>query len=520
MLRAGKPVRLPRSKKTRALLAYLVATGREHRRDRLLELLWDGGEDRRALLRWSLSRLRQLLDEPGVKRIHTDGELVQFRPHGARIDVTEVLRASGADLDELASADLEAALGSVRGPFLEGLEQPDQHAYQAWCVAERERFRTLHVRLLEVIVERHREDVERALPHARELVRLAADSVRAWSSFLGVLQRAGHRAEAEEQYGLALRKLEKQGPLILQELRAEWQSLNSLARPTSAPEAQQPTRQRVHFCTARDGVRIAYASVGRGPPLVKTANWMNHLEYDWKSPIWRHLAEELSQRYTLVRYDQRGNGLSDWQVETFSFAAFVADLETVVEAAGLERFPLFGLSQGCAIAVEYAYRHPERVTRLVLLGGYVRGWQHRSAEELEERTAMLTLIRQGWGKENPALRQLFSSLFMPGATAEDLAGFNDLQRVSCSPENAVRISHANSQIDVSDRLEHIRVPTLVLHATGDERIPFDEGRRLAAGIPNARFVALESKNHLLLSHEPAWQRCLEEIRSFLAEESV
>jgi pimeloyl-ACP methyl ester carboxylesterase len=246
---------------------------------------------------------------------------------------------------------------------------------------------------------------------------------------------------------------------------------------------------------------------------------MNHLEYDWKSPIWRHLANELSRDYTLVRYDQRGNGLSDWTVESFSFAAFMSDLEAVVDAAQLERFSLFGISQGCAVAIEYAVRHPERVRKLVLLGGYARGWRRRqSPEEIAARDAMLTLIRTGWGQDNPAFRQLFSSLFMPEASAEEFRLFNELQRVSCSPENAARISIAAGEIDVSQRLALVSTPTLVLHCTEDARIPFAAGRALATGIPGARFVALESKNHLLLSHEPAWHRCLGEVRAFLAED--
>lgn len=221
--------------------------------------------------------------------------------------------------------------------------------------------------------------------------------------------------------------------------------------------------------TAQDGVRLAYATMGSGPPLLETANWMNHLEYDWKSPIWQPLASELARRYTLVRYDQRGNGLSDWQVPEFSFAAFVSDLEAVVSAVGLERFSLLGISQGCAVAIEYAARHPERVDKLVLYGGYARGWRSRSAEEVEAREAMVTLIRRGWGQDNPAFRQLFSSLFMPEASAEQFQHVNELQRVSCSPENAARIVQAAADIDVTGRMELVRAPTLVLHCTEDAR---------------------------------------------------
>ena len=275
-------------------------------------------------------------------------------------------------------------------------------------------------------------------------------------------------------------------------------------------------QQEIRFCTASDGVRIAYASGGEGPPLVKAANWLNHLEYDWESPVWRHVFHELARDHRLVRYDERGNGLSDWDVEDISFDAFVRDLETVVDAAGLERFPLLGISQGCSVSIAYAARHPERVSHLVLYGGYARGRYKRGLpDEREQGEAMITLMRQGWGQENPAFRQIFTSLFIPGGTQEHTQWFNDLQRITTSPENAVRLRETFNMIDVSALLPEVNVPTLVLHCRGEAAVPFDEGRLLAAMIPDARFVALEGQNHLILEDEPAWPRFLEEVRSFL-----
>jgi len=292
------------------------------------------------------------------------------------------------------------------------------------------------------------------------------------------------------------------------------------ARKDATSKAAQPPpglRQEIHFCTAPDGVRIAYAAVGQGPPLVKSANWLNHLEYDWHSPIWSHLLQALAAEHRLIRHDARGNGLSDWQVDDISFEASVRDLECVVAAAGLDRFPLFGISQGCAISIAYAVRHPERVTRLVLYGGFARGRRKRgSPKEIEQADALMTLMREGWGQENPAFRQIFTSLFIPGGTAEQMQWFNDLQRITTSPENAVRIRRSLDDIDVSDLLPRVKAPTLVLHCRNDAMQPFDEGRRLAAGIPGARFVALEGRNHLVLESEPAWHRLLDEIRNFLA----
>jgi pimeloyl-ACP methyl ester carboxylesterase len=274
--------------------------------------------------------------------------------------------------------------------------------------------------------------------------------------------------------------------------------------------------QEIRFCTSGDGVRLAYSLAGRGAPLVKTANWLNHLEFDWRSPVWRHVLEALARHFTLLRYDERGNGLSDWNVDDISFDAFVRDLEAVVDAAGLDRFALFGVSQGCPVSIAYAARHPERVTRLVLYGGYAKGWRRREpAEETEEREALKVLIRRGWGKENPAFRQVFTSLFFPDGTPAQMDAFNELQRVTASPENAIRLLDAFSEIDVTDLLPKVRAPTLVLHCRGDARIPFAAGRALATGIPGARFVPLEGRNHLILENEPAWPRFLEEVVTFL-----
>ena len=275
--------------------------------------------------------------------------------------------------------------------------------------------------------------------------------------------------------------------------------------------------QQIRFCKSSDGVSLAYATVGDGPPLVKAANWLNHLEHDWNSAVWRHWITELSRDHTLIRYDERGCGLSDWKVEEFSLDAWVRDLEAVVDSANVDRFPLLGISQGGPIAVAYAARHPERVSQMILYGSYAAGLKkrHLSEKSLDEAEVLLQLIKVGWGKEHAAFRQVFTSLFIPEATAEQANWFNELQRVSSTPENAVRMLNAFHELDVRELASELRVPTLVLHATGDLRIPFVEGRQLAALIPGARFVPLESKNHILLRTEPAWHRFLSEVRAFL-----
>jgi pimeloyl-ACP methyl ester carboxylesterase/DNA-binding winged helix-turn-helix (wHTH) protein len=291
-------------------------------------------------------------------------------------------------------------------------------------------------------------------------------------------------------------------------------------RRTRAPTS--PLSQHIRFCTADDGVRIAYATSGTGPPLVKPANWITHLEYDWESPVWRHWLHELSRDHTLVRYDERGCGLSDRDAPDLSFDAWVRDLESVVDAAGLDRFPLLGLSQGCGVAIAYAARHPERVSRLVLYGGYVQGIAARAttAEEREEAQMLTHTMPSFWGRDNPAFRLFFAARFVPDGTQEQMRWFSELTRVTTTPEVAVRLRSTAAAIDIGAYAPRIRAPTLVLHAAGDAAVPFDQGRRLAALIPGARFVSLESRNHILLEDEPAWPRFLDEVRRFLAEEDV
>ncbi len=281
------------------------------------------------------------------------------------------------------------------------------------------------------------------------------------------------------------------------------------------------TAQQIRFCTAPDGISIAYAVVGDGPPLVKLPNWMNHLELDWQSPVWGHWLRALTEGHTLVRYDQRSVGLSDWQVPEFTFDGMVDDLGVVVDAAGLEHFSLLGISQGCSLSIAYAVQNPERVSRLVLYGGFAKHASLSGSEmDRQQRENQAQMIRQGWGKDNPAFRQFFTSLFMPVATKEQMNWFNELQKVATSPENAARVFEFSSHIDVSDLCSRVSMPTLVLHCRDDGIVPFEQGRRMAAMIPNARFVALDGKNHIILEDEPAWPRFVEEVSAFLAQSEI
>jgi pimeloyl-ACP methyl ester carboxylesterase/DNA-binding CsgD family transcriptional regulator len=274
--------------------------------------------------------------------------------------------------------------------------------------------------------------------------------------------------------------------------------------------------QQIRFCRTADGVNLAYALSGSGPDLVKSAHWLTHLDHDWNSPIWRHQHEGLSRHFRFLRYDQRGAGLSDRNVNEMSLAHWVSDLETVVDSAGMERFVLLGMSQGGSIAIEYALRHPERVSHLVLFGSYGRGRRLWDGGEDSEReaAALSELIHVGWGLDNPAYRQLFSSLFIPEATPTQIRHFNELQRLSASAHAAAAIVEVTDRLDVEEAAQRLEVPTLVMHCDRDQRIPFAEGRRLAALIPGARFVPLNGSNHIMQEGDASWNSFLDEFLHF------
>ena len=274
---------------------------------------------------------------------------------------------------------------------------------------------------------------------------------------------------------------------------------------------------QIRFCKSFDGVRLAYAITGEGPPLVKAPHWLTHLEHEWQSPIWKPWIESLSRSHTLLRMDERGCGLSDWKVSDISFEAMVRDLEAVVDAAGFARFALMGHSQGGAIAVEYAARHPERVSHLVLLGAFMRGGRccNPSPQAAEEMDMLLKLIELGWGRDDPSYRQMFAMQFLPGGTREEINSFSELQRKSATPENAVRIASCLMSVDISESVKRVQCPTLILHARDDRRIPFSQALQLAESIPGALLVPLESINHILLPHEPAFRLFFDELSAFL-----
>jgi class 3 adenylate cyclase len=276
--------------------------------------------------------------------------------------------------------------------------------------------------------------------------------------------------------------------------------------------------QQIRFCTSSDGTRIAYATAGQGPPLVRALGWLTHLEYEWENPLWRAFIHAMSRRYLLVRHDGRGMGLSDHRVSEYSLEAQVRDMEAVVDAVGLERFAVYGMSQGGPTAITYAVRHPERVSHLILYGSFARmGWFLDTEEGRQQAEAMLTLVRHGWGSDAPTFRQLFTSAFMPDADIDAIRAFNELQRVSAFADNVVDLFAAMLDIDVRPLLPQVTVPTLVIHRRGDAVVPFESGRELATGIPGARLLSLDGRNHVFLPNEAAGAVMVKAMYEFLGE---
>ena len=441
--------------------------------------------------------------------------------------VLGTVTTAGIDVDwRLLEARLEQQLSvdeltviavQLEEPLLDGLDLPSQELFQHWLLAEREEKERLRIRVLERLARHPKLAADRALKWSKSWLEADPFDPHAGAHVIEQLERLRRNADAQA--------LARDLPDRFRHAATAWPPRPPPRPPKpsdSAPVRAAPAvrqllaRQKIRFCTTADDVRIAYAAVGEGPPLVKAANWLSHLELDWDAPIWSPLFRELARDHLFVRYDERGNGLSDWDVNEISFHAFVTDLETVTDARGLERFALLGISQGAAVSIEYAVRHPERVSHLILFGAYPAGWRINATPEVtKEREAVIALTETGWGQDNPAYRQIFSSTFMPSATIDELTWFNEFQRRTTSPKNAARFLSAFGDIDVRHQLAKVTVPTLVIHSLLDRRIPVATGREMAAAIPHAQFLGLSSDGHLLLGREPASQAFVEAVRQFL-----
>jgi pimeloyl-ACP methyl ester carboxylesterase/DNA-binding SARP family transcriptional activator len=519
-------VKLPASKKTRALLAYLAVTARAHSRDRLCAMFWGVPDDPRAALRWSLSHLRPLIDDDDSRRIIADRESVGLDLDCVTVDILSLRSAARGGLEIMSTEALREAALALEGEFLEGLDLPDCQEFVIWCAAQREETRRLRVRVLAALVTRLGDVPDEALPYARTLSLLEPDNESTHATVVRLLCAAGRRSEADGHLQRARRQLAELQVVstgALQRVAQQSLQADSRVRSDGGDVAQArmehqralPLSHDVQFCRTSDGVRIAYAATGDGPPLVWASNC---LAYSWKSPIWRHWTEEFAKDHTFVDYDERGSGLSDWDNVTFSLDSFVRDLEAVVDALGLDRFVLIGSSKGGPTSIAYAARHPERVSQLVLYGTFVEGWRVRGdPAEIERREAIITLTRQGWSQDNPAFRQILTSLLLPDATLDEMGWLNDLQRVSASAENAARLQQSLGNFNLRNLLSDITAPTLVLHCRDDATVPFEQGRMIASLIPGARLVALDSRNHILLPRDPAWGRFVSEVRQFLSE---
>ncbi len=515
---------LPPSKKTRALLAYLVLTTRPHRRDRLCELFWDIPDDPRGALRWSLSKLRSVVNSDDQERLAADRERVAWEATDVEVDIVQVNQALEAGTSS--HAELTAYAQLLRDPLMDGLDLPNQSLFQQWLTTERLEAEQLAIQVAQQLCQHEQTTPREAVEHASRWLELQPLEANACSALVRALRAAGHDDDAKTMEYELRQRLSEAGITWFEEPPPPASSQSSQppppetpnepTQPVRSPKRQLLARQKIQFCSAADGTRIAYASVGDGPPLVKAANWLNHLELDWDAPIWSPLFQQLARDFELIRYDERGNGLSDWEVDEITPEVFTTDLETVVDAAELTKFPLLGISQGASVSIDYAVRHPERVTHLILFGGYAAGWRIDADDaQIQEREAIMTLTATGWGRDNPAYRQIFSSTFMPSATTDELHWFNEFQRQTTSPENAVRFLSAFGDIDVRDKLSQVSVPTLVIHSRGDKRIPLDSARELAYEIPNAEFLSLDSDNHLLLGREPASDVFVSAVKEFV-----
>ena len=479
-----------------------LAPGRRLHRERVLDALWPDavGEVAANQLHKAAHYVRRATGRPDAVALRA--ELVSLFPgQDVAVDVTAFEAAAEA---ALAGGDPAAALALATGELLPG------EPYAAWAFQPRQRVDLLRRELLracgrwEELVALDPTDEQAHLGAAQDLLARGdrAGALRRLDRLEEVLRDELGIGPSPEAYDLRIRALD-----------------TTVTTPAAAPRHAGLARQTVHFCRTPDGVRLAYATSGSGPPLVKASNWLTHLDYDWASPVWSHWWQALSEDRRLVRYDERGCGLSDRDVgaESFTLDAWVADLETVVDTLGLQRFPLLGISQGGPIAVRYAARHPERVSHLIVYGTCARAtWARADPAERRELAALGELIRVSWGSDQPGFRQVYDARFLPDGPLETWRAFDELQRRTASPENAYRLWRAFGSLDAGEAARSLDVPTLILHSREDKVWSFAEAEELHSLIAGSRLVGLDSRNHILQAGEPAFATLLAEVRRFLA----
>jgi DNA-binding SARP family transcriptional activator/pimeloyl-ACP methyl ester carboxylesterase len=551
------PVDVPSGKERLLLAALVVHANRVVSTDRLFEILWRGRPPVTAAntLQTYVSHLRRILEPgrtprrpSGVVITREPGYLLALEPEMIDACLFEQLIGDARPLvdeaPDAAATLLRSALSLWRG------EPLADFAFEPFARSEITRLTELRLAALEDRIEAELAlgDHGALCGELAQLVREHPLRERLSAQLMVALYRSGRQAEAlqtcadlraalAEQLGIdpspALCRLE--AAILRQEPQLDPPRTvpgpQSQRAPVSvAPVEHAPAERasehghehdhehRIQFCHAADGTRIAYSVVGSGPPLVKAANWMTHLDHDFDSPLRRHWTDDIAAARRLLRYDERGCGMSDWDVDRFDFDAWVDDLETVVDSAGFDRFPLLGVSQGAAVAVAFAVRHPERVSRMVLYGSYARGRRRRTDSSGPGEAALdVELARLGWGRDDPSFRQVFTSQFLPDGSRSDWDELNELQRRTTSPENAARFLETFADIDVTADAPLVRCPTLIVHARDDRRVPASAARELAALIPGSRLVLLPGRNHLLTRDDPAWPLFLDELDRFLDE---
>lgn len=508
---------LPASRKTRALLGYLVLAENSQRRDRLCELLWEVPDDPRGSLRWSLSKLRPAINFDGTERLNTDQGKVVILLDDVDVDVH---RIKGCLKEDSTPEALSMAWQATNEMLLIDCDLNNQPEFNAWLALERQKITNVRAALAERMTSSDGVDPEEAVAWAdrwlddRPLNTEAALAVVARRCMAGRIDEAAQRAaELEAVFRKAGLEIPSFATIMTD------QAAPPPAKSLVSAESQEQPRQTVRFARTADDVCLAWASVGASdaPPLVKTTCWLTHLELDWEAPVWSRIYRELAVGRRFIRYDGRGGGLSDWDVPTIDFDSFVIDLETVVEASGVDRFPLLGIDAGVAVAIEYAARHPERVSHLILFGGGTAGWRLQADPgEVRKRDAVTVLADVEWSHVSASSRYLFSATHVPSATHEELARFDEFRRMSTSPRNAARFLQSFLDLDSRHRLAALEVPTLVIHSRDDQRVPLWAGRALAAAIPGAQFLSLESDNHMLIGREPASSAFIAAVQRFLA----
>ena len=505
--RSGREVSLIASKKTRALMAYLSITNRAHSREHLCEMFFDSVSDPRGGLRWSLSKIRNLFNDDSRERLVAKEDTVQLDLSDVFCDanfVKQVELTPNPSLDRLR----KAADYLLHRP-LANLELPRSEEYQMWLLDTREDFNELRVSIFQKLVGNDNLDDMDSLKYLRSWWRLDPYSHIAPYLIWKRLQVAGRAVEAKI--------IRSRYETLMGEDSEDWLEKQS-AESTKSKIKRDGFSQTVRFCKTADGAKLAYATSGSGPSVILTPGWLSHLELEWSNKLYRDTFDTLSMNKTLVRYDECGTGMSDRSVGEVDFLMFQKSFEAVVADHSASTFAVIGVSKGCSVAIDFAARNPERVSALILVGGFASGWKvGMSNDERQYHDAMLALSRLTWDKEGGLFRDLVSRTLMPTVGIQTHQWFQDLQKYAVDEQSVSRMLNVYGEIDVRDKLKKIKAPTLVIHSRNDQAVSIEHSKEIAACIPNARLFSLESRNHIILSNDPAWQVYMEEIDHFLQE---